>query len=331
MVVVYKVNEMIIREKREIRSNTNIYSVYIKNYTTFKDDFSNYFKFNDTIEINNQEYKLIDMEMIFKQSYDFGKDIYNMYNSNKDENDFIDYFNSNKDEIFKLYFEWINNHCYPYIFNIKDDQLKYAYNFSEQCYMLYILYEIQKCIIKYKSTGVISMITLLKYFLLIENVANYSLNNLDNIFSNREEILNDINKILNDSANNTIEQKKKLKMIIPKIREIMINYVISTMNSNNSFIIEKKLPIYNTKDDELYLYYVSNSIMGACYYMLLLKLTSNKLPLNYEICHNPNCTNIFQKYRNRKYCDDCQNYGIPDILKNQKYNNGTRKQKKVSQ
>ncbi len=255
----------------------------------------------DAFELINNIGKTILSYILTHDSYKNRIDIYDII---------IDIIDDTRPKCFNDYEKWINENVYPYSYKSFRENGNYSISqFLYDCTLLTIYNEIHIWALKFKNNYGISN----RLYKLL-NILNLSTNVLNDYDISPEDIklaIPDPNKNFDDNTplfNNLV--RLLLKLITDKA-------------NNYEFQITKQTPYYNEKKGIYHLYNKANSVMGIAYYQLLLNITS----INYKyqkICLNPSCINFVTINKNNRYCDECRDNKIPEILKNRRYNNSKK-------
>ena len=251
---------------------------------------------------------------VYKEEISNGYSIYHLINSFV-----LDYQNT----ILEEYKIWITDNGYPYSYVHYKDNGVFGYTyFVKDSIILSLIFEI--------------FIWINKIIKLEDNTEvddTLRFENLLNLINIKEVILSDsstwisrygyqfnIDKELLLFSNIKESINKDKSSLFSSARRILLTMVNNRFN-NKDFIISKQTPIYIKEQDCYHICCSSNSLMGIAYYYLLLTLSSLQYEFKEKICKSPHCINFFEAEGNQRYCNECRNKNISNILKNRKYNN----------
>lgn len=318
----------------------------------------NYYHTNEQLVIDNfeleeiflklkrqEKYTLFDAENIFEIINSTGKIFFEYYILNIDNislHDLIDNnFSANIKDIKDFYKNWIYIYGYPYNCYTMNSSYKGIYDdlyiFFKHSIYLYILFEIHKYIVK--SLSIINE-KIKEYKKAKENDKQYYNYNTITIVKKNSSFYKFLNLIKDDlnlkinvpnmpkEINGEIIKEKVLKYFenmekyFNDLKILVTKYIYEVINDQPiaNFYVTKQRPIYDNKEKTFNLYYSASSFMGVAYNQLLLHTVSNKYFLiKRRICANPDCNIDFEKFGKIKYCETCIKNGIPNKLKQQKY------------
>lgn len=299
-------------------------SIIMLNPSYFKNGFysgSIPSRFNNNNNVEDIPLCLIDMAEAFDLINEIGTSILkyiltnSLYKNRHDIYDtIIDIVGDNSSKCFYDYEQWIDNNAYPYSFKSYLEKENYnIVNFMYDSALLSMYYEMYLWAFKFEDDGY----DIGKRFYKLLHLLNLAENVLNEYNVSPEDI-----KLAIPDANN---DKKKNVPLFYNLRRLLLKLITDKTN-DYEYQITKQIPFYNKDKDIYHLYNKANSIMGIAYYKLLLNITSNSKKRQ-KICLNPSCINFVVIDRNYRYCDECRNNGIPEMLKHRRYENSEKGKK----
>lgn len=298
---------------------------------------------NDCEKIENCILKIDD---VFDLIYNAGKNLLNFCtkntviqskNNKTNINDIIGsiFCNENtKIEYTKMYTDWIKENGYPYSKDFSREIEAGWFYFIEDSIMLYIIYEIHKWICKINnqisnSSKIISPTNKLEYLisLIKDNLINILADNSVYVLGNSS---NEEDSIFLQSQNIN-DNREEYFNVIQRALLVYTTSFLYDKKFKDFFSVTKRYIIFNEHNHHYRLYNSANCLIGIAYHKLLFDLTTNQYNYSRRICANPECTNEFERNGKKAYCDICDDKHIPIKIKNKKYNDGTRKNKRTNQ
>lgn len=279
------------------------------------------------------ENRLVEMDSLFQLTYSLGKLLLNKALQICDTyDDFVDVFDSlflnNKSFVYNNCRQWIIENGYPYPLNHESTECNDSdlIQFAIDCMKLALLFNIHLWInklIDYQAKDEEILTNELEMLLKILNAKQLILNSTTfwGYEYNKSFNLNDQLQLLEDIK---CSLKQKRNEFINSLRNILIIYLLDTIDNRPEMLITKQIPVYIPSQNFYCIYCGANSIIGIAYYKLLLNLSTFNYEGKYKICDTPQCINYFVKTGNTRYCKECKNAGIGDKQKNRKYNHSLK-------
>lgn len=282
--------------------------------------------------IIKENYVIKERKEVFESIYSTGKKVYKYLTKNYTCDDLNDLLHSamldkEKTDFLKRTFnEFVQDNGYPYLIeklpHIDNNIVVPNYlEFIDECITTYTIEELRRWIIKIRkeevpfedsyspSENVISKTNKAKQtFDLLKNELISSLINNECYVVYDDISENEVIELLQDGfpvADKSPLKKGKLLKFLTILQRTLMAYIIGTTNkkNKNQYIVNKRLPIFNSTSNQYRLYLIANSLMGISYDYLLSGLTVSKISFERAICNYPDCNNEFEKIGTGKYCE----------------------------
>ena len=212
------------------------------------------------------------------------------------------------DEIIDLFREYglpITDDFLDYKLDIWVDRIR---ELSKNVYLFFSISIMCNKIIESKDLYLEKFETLHKYLENINWITTFS-----NSFEYNRFSLDDVVKALNT---NKVKYDDK-DDICNYIRHALINYIENEYSKSPITLSIVRDLNENNLNIDCGFFRTCDNVFGLIYFELLNHIVPNRLNVTYKSCYY--CGSIFKRNGNTKYCKTCRDNGIPEWIKNQKY------------